>query len=186
MPLTLDERTGTDRILLHRWVLSPVRTPRLYRRMRLAGVRSYQDMVDRGQALEGYRVWLTQELGGDLSKATDEQLLPMTMVPRGYTVEEALALLAQWKAEADQRAAEAEADGQGRAEAARVRAESRSARRRRRQRSWPPPGPGKRRPTGSWRRRKPARRRLAWRRKRPSRRRSDSLPRPHEPTAVQD
>ncbi|MFB6900627.1 hypothetical protein [Streptomyces hydrogenans] len=53
MPLTLDECTGTDRIPLYCWVLSPVRTPRLYRRMRLAGVRSYQDMVDREQALEG-------------------------------------------------------------------------------------------------------------------------------------
>ncbi|MFE1345928.1 hypothetical protein [Streptomyces sp. NPDC058757] len=74
--------------------------------MRLAAVRSYTDMVEREQALEGYRVWLTQHLGGDLSKATDEQLLPMTMVPRGYTVEEALALPVQWKAEADQRAAE--------------------------------------------------------------------------------
>ncbi|MER5740470.1 hypothetical protein ABT117_33055 [Streptomyces sp. NPDC002262] len=74
--------------------------------MRLAAVRSYTDMVEREQALEGYRVWLTQHLGGDLSKATDEQLLPVTMAPRGYTVEEALALPVQWKAEADQRAAE--------------------------------------------------------------------------------
>ncbi|MFI8334291.1 DUF2637 domain-containing protein [Streptomyces filamentosus] len=111
----LEDGTGTDRIPLHRWILSPVRTPRLYRRMRLAAVRSYTDMVEREQALEGYRVWLTQHLGGDLSKATDEQLLPMTMAPRGYTVEEALALPAQWKAEADQRAAE-EAERQAESE----------------------------------------------------------------------
>ncbi|MFJ3099600.1 DUF2637 domain-containing protein [Streptomyces hydrogenans] len=111
----LEDGTGTDRIPLHRWILSPVRTPRLYRRMRLAAVRSYQDMVDREQALEGYRVWLTQELGGDLSKATEEQMLPMTMAPRGYTVEEALALPAQWRAEADQRAEE-EAERQAESE----------------------------------------------------------------------
>ncbi|MGW3378406.1 DUF2637 domain-containing protein, partial [Streptomyces hydrogenans] len=111
----LEDGTGTDRIPLHRWILSPVRTPRLYRRMRLAAVRSYTDMVEREQALEGYRVWLTQELGGDLSKATDEQLLPMTMAPRGYTVEQALALPAQWKAEADQRAEE-EAERQAESE----------------------------------------------------------------------
>ncbi|MFE0654211.1 DUF2637 domain-containing protein [Streptomyces sp. NPDC059534] len=100
--------TQTARIPLHRWVLSPIRTARLYRRMRLAAVRSYTDMVEREQALEGYRVWLTQELGGSLKTATEEQLLPMTMAPRGYTVEEALALPAKWKAEADERKAEEE------------------------------------------------------------------------------
>ncbi|MEU3777997.1 DUF2637 domain-containing protein [Streptomyces sp. NPDC032472] len=99
----IEDGTATDRIPLHRWVLSPVRTGRLYRRMRLAAVRSYPEMVEREQALEGYRVWLTQELKGDLSEATEVQLLPMTMAPRGYTVEEALALPAKWKAEAEER-----------------------------------------------------------------------------------
>ncbi|MFD4865281.1 DUF2637 domain-containing protein [Streptomyces sp. NPDC058412] len=111
----LEDGTASDRIPLHRWALSPIRTSRLYRRMRLAVVRSYPEMVEREQALEGYRVWLTQELGGDLSKATEVQLLPMTMAPRGYTVEEALALPAKWKAEAAERA---------RAEAERERAEA--------------------------------------------------------------
>ncbi|MFE5523472.1 DUF2637 domain-containing protein, partial [Streptomyces virginiae] len=115
----LEDGTASDRIPLHRWALSPVRTSRLYRRMRLAVVRSYPEMVEREQALEGYRVWLTQELGGDLSKATEVQLLPMTMAPRGYTVEEALALPAKWKAEAAERArAEAERE---RVEAERLR-----------------------------------------------------------------
>ncbi|MFI6006805.1 DUF2637 domain-containing protein [Streptomyces sp. NPDC051366] len=105
----IEDGTAADRIPLHRWVLAPVRTGRLYRRMRLAAVTSYPQMVEREQALEGYRVWLTQELGGDLSRATEVQLLPMTMAPRGYTVEEALALPAKWKAEAEERArAEAE------------------------------------------------------------------------------
>ncbi|MFG2978754.1 DUF2637 domain-containing protein [Streptomyces sp. NPDC048331] len=99
----IEDGTATDRIPLHRWVLSPVRTGRLYRRMRLAAVRSYDEMVEREQALEGYRVWLTQKLDGDLSKASEIQLLPMTMAPRGYTVEKALALPAKWDREAKER-----------------------------------------------------------------------------------
>lgn len=116
----LEDGTASDRIPLHRWALAPVRTSRLYRRMRLAVVRSYPEMVEREQALEGYRVWLTQELGGDLSKASEVQLLPMTMAPRGYTVEEALALPAKWRAEAEDRA---------RAEAERERVEAERQRR---------------------------------------------------------
>lgn len=115
----LEDGTAIDRIPLHRWALSPWRTPKLYREMRLANVRSYPEMVERKRALEGYRVWLKQELGGDLSRATDEQLLPMTMASEGFSVEEALALPAKWKAEAAERArAEAERE---RAEAERVR-----------------------------------------------------------------
>ncbi|WP_327267218.1 DUF2637 domain-containing protein (plasmid) [Streptomyces sp. NBC_01232] len=122
----LEDGTASDRVPLHRWVLSPVRTSRLYRRMRLAVVRSYPEMVEREQALEGYRVWLTQELDGDLSKATEVQLLPMTMAPRGYTVEEALALPAKWKAEAAERArAEAERE---RVEAERLRRQAKEDR----------------------------------------------------------
>ncbi|MEU3634593.1 DUF2637 domain-containing protein, partial [Streptomyces fradiae] len=105
----LEDGTASDSIPLHRWTLAPVRTSRLYRRMRLASVRSYPEMVRREQELEGYRVWLTQELGGDLKRASEVQLLPMTMAPRGYTVEQALALPAKWRAEAAERArAEAE------------------------------------------------------------------------------
>ncbi|MGV9915560.1 DUF2637 domain-containing protein [Streptomyces tendae] len=120
----IEDGTATERIPLHRWLLAPAPTARLYRRMRLAGVRSYDEMIGREQALEGYRVWLTQELGGDLSKATDVQRLPMTMAPRGFTVDEALALPAKWKAEADERArAEAERESLAEAEAAEREAE---------------------------------------------------------------
>ncbi|MFJ4276185.1 DUF2637 domain-containing protein [Streptomyces coelicoflavus] len=120
----IEAGTATERIPLHRWALAPVPTARLYRRMRLAGVRSYDEMIGREQALEGYRVWLTQELGGDLSKATDVQRLPMTMAPKGFTVDEALALPAKWKAEADERArAEAERESLAEAEAAEREAE---------------------------------------------------------------
>ncbi|WP_431784859.1 DUF2637 domain-containing protein [Streptomyces chumphonensis] len=121
----IEEGTATDRIPLHRWVLSPLRTTRLYRRMRLAGVRSYAEMVQREQDLMGYQVWLTQELGGSLKGATQEQRLPMTMAPRGYTVEQALALPARWRAEAEERQrAQAERE---RAEAERQRAEAEAA-----------------------------------------------------------
>jgi hypothetical protein len=73
--------------------------------LRLAGVRSYPEMIRREQALDGYRVWLTQQLGGDLSKASEVQRLPMTLTPKGFTVEQALALPAQWEAEAAERPA---------------------------------------------------------------------------------
>ncbi|MFJ6444912.1 DUF2637 domain-containing protein [Streptomyces sp. NPDC091649] len=99
----IEDGTASDRIPLHRWVLSPVRTGKLYRRMRLATVRSYDEMVEREQALAGYEVWLRHKHGGDLSRATEEERLPMTMAPRGYTVEEALALPAKWAAEAAER-----------------------------------------------------------------------------------
>ncbi|MFB7983799.1 DUF2637 domain-containing protein [Streptomyces vinaceus] len=102
----LEDGTAIDRIPLHRWALSPWKTPKLYREMRLANIRSYPEMVERKRQLEGYRVWLKQELGGDLSEATDEQRLPMTMAGQGFTVEEALALPAKWRAEADKRAKE--------------------------------------------------------------------------------
>ncbi|MFE6632592.1 DUF2637 domain-containing protein [Streptomyces rochei] len=120
----IEAGTATERIPLHRWALAPAATARLYRRMRLANVRSYDEMVRREQDLEGYRVWLKQELGGDLSKATDVQLLPMTMAPKGFTVEQALALPAQWEAEAAERArAEEERQALAEAEAAERAAE---------------------------------------------------------------
>jgi hypothetical protein len=100
----IEDGTVTDRVPLHRWLLAPMPTARLYRRMRLANVRSYEDMVKREQDLHGYKVWLTQELGGDLSRATDVQLLPMTLAPKGFTVDQALALPARWEAEAAERA----------------------------------------------------------------------------------
>ncbi|MFI6006685.1 DUF2637 domain-containing protein [Streptomyces sp. NPDC051366] len=122
----LEDGTAIDRIPLHRWVLSPWKTPRLYREMRLANITSYPEMVERKRALEGYRVWLKQELGGDLSRATDEQKLPMTMAAQGYSVEEALALPAKWKAEAEERQrAEAERE---RAEAERERLQKKADR----------------------------------------------------------
>jgi hypothetical protein len=116
------EEVKPDRIPLHRWVLSPVATPRLYRRMRLANVRSYAEMVRREQDLHGYTVWLKQHKG-DLSKASEVERLPLTMAPRGFTVDEALALPEQWEKEAAERA-EAKAERE-RLEAERRRQEKR-------------------------------------------------------------
>ncbi|MFG2623288.1 DUF2637 domain-containing protein [Streptomyces sp. NPDC048507] len=122
----LEDGTAIDRIPLHRWALSPWKTPRLYREMRLANIRSYPEMVQRKRELEGYRVWLKQELDGDLARATDEQMLPMTMAGQGFTVEEALALPAKWRAEAERREEQKreEEDARQHAEAERQREEA--------------------------------------------------------------
>ncbi|WP_097865711.1 DUF2637 domain-containing protein [Streptomyces sp. rh34] len=102
------DREGRDAIPLIRWVLAPVATPRIYRRMRLWGVSSYPEMVRREQDLLAYEQWLKRKYNGDLSKATDDERLPMKMAPYGYTVSEALAMPDQQEAEAEKRAEEAE------------------------------------------------------------------------------
>ncbi|PNE35793.1 hypothetical protein AOB60_43120 [Streptomyces noursei] len=101
----LQAGTVRDRIPLHRWVLSPFRTPKLYRRMRLANVRSYREMVQREQDLDGYRVWLGQQYKnkGGIDAADETERLPMTMAGRGFTVAEALALPEKWETEQAER-----------------------------------------------------------------------------------
>lgn len=104
----LEAGTADERIPLHRWILSPVATPRFYRRMRLNEVRSYDEMVRRDQELTGYKQWLTRKYDGDLKKATEDELLPMKMAKSGFTVAQALALPEQQEREAEERAEEAE------------------------------------------------------------------------------
>ncbi|MFF2927173.1 DUF2637 domain-containing protein, partial [Streptomyces celluloflavus] len=105
----MEDGTQTDRIPSHRWILAPRQTPKLYRRMRLAGVTSYKEMLAREKDLRGYETWLRRQYGGDLSKATDDEKLPMTMAQYGYTVAQALALpdeqerAAQTRAQEDER-----------------------------------------------------------------------------------
>ncbi|WP_185993065.1 DUF2637 domain-containing protein [Streptomyces sp. 130] len=99
----IKDGSAVDRIPLHRWVLAPSATGRLYRRMRLANVRSYPEMVQREQDLAGYEMWLRQKYKGDLKKASEIERLPMTMAPRGYTVNEALALPEKWAAQEAER-----------------------------------------------------------------------------------
>ncbi|MGW6016276.1 DUF2637 domain-containing protein [Streptomyces sp. NPDC055210] len=119
--------THTDRIPLQRWILAPVATPRFYRRMRLHGVPSYPQMIRREQDLIGYKQWLTRKYNGDLSKASEDERLPMKMAAHGYTVTEALALPERQEREAEARAEEQERrrlDAETRREVARKRAEA--------------------------------------------------------------
>jgi hypothetical protein len=103
-----DDKEERDAIPLVRWVLAFPATARIYRRMRLWGISSYPEMVKRDQELIAYEQWLKRKHGGDLSKASDDELLPMTMAPYGYTVAQALALPDQQQREAEARAEEAE------------------------------------------------------------------------------
>ncbi|MGW2255502.1 DUF2637 domain-containing protein [Kitasatospora sp. NPDC001660] len=88
----LEAGIAADRVPLHRWLLAPRDTPRFYRRMRLYGITSYPEMVRRDQELIAYELWLKRKHGGDLGKATEDELLPMTMARYGYTVAQALAM----------------------------------------------------------------------------------------------
>ncbi|MGW3747141.1 DUF2637 domain-containing protein [Streptomyces sp. NPDC005146] len=123
----LEAGTAADRIPLHRWILSPFATPRFYRRMRLHGVTSYLEMIRRQQELIGYEQWLKRKYKGDLSKASEDERLPMKMAAYGYTVSEALAMPEQQERDAEKRAEEAERrrlDAQTRRELAQKKAEA--------------------------------------------------------------
>ncbi|WP_461712854.1 DUF2637 domain-containing protein [Streptomyces sp. DSM 41029] len=131
--LRVADGSAVDRIPLHRWLLDPQATARFYRRMRLAAVGSYEEMVRREKDLRGYEMWLSQKYGGDLSLASEEERLPMTMAPRGLTVDEALALPGRWAAEAARREEErqrVEAEESAAAEARELRTRAESERRR--------------------------------------------------------
>ncbi|MFD9029038.1 DUF2637 domain-containing protein [Streptomyces parvulus] len=122
----LEAGTVTDRIPLHRWILSPIATPRFYRRMRLHNVTSYPEMIRRQQELIGYEQWLKRKHDGDLGRATEDELLPMKMAAHGYTVTQALAMPEQQERAAEARAEEAERrrlDAETRRELARTKAE---------------------------------------------------------------
>ncbi|MEW2134623.1 DUF2637 domain-containing protein [Streptomyces sp. NPDC005435] len=123
----LEAGTVTDRIPMHRWILSPIATPRFYRRMRLHGITSYPEMIRRQQELIGYEQWLKRKHDGDLSKATEDERLPMKMAAHGYTVSQALAMPEQQERDAEARAEEAERrrlDAETRQELARKKAEA--------------------------------------------------------------
>ncbi|MFF9607608.1 DUF2637 domain-containing protein [Streptomyces sp. NPDC014684] len=123
----LEAGTVTDRIPLHRWILSPVATPRFYRRMRLHNVTSYPEMIRRQQELIGYEQWLKRKYDGDIGKATEDELLPMKMAAHGYTVAQALAMPEQQERAAEARAEEAERrrlEAETRRELARKKAEA--------------------------------------------------------------
>lgn len=86
------EREERDSIPLIRWILAPQATPKLFRRMKLWGIASYPEMVRRDQQLLAYEQWLKRKYLGDITQATEDERLPMTMAKFGYTVAQALAM----------------------------------------------------------------------------------------------
>ncbi|WP_371244225.1 DUF2637 domain-containing protein [Streptomyces pimonensis] len=114
--------TRPDGVPLHRWMLAPLPTFGMWRRMRLWGLTSYAEAVDRDQALRVYRVMLERK-HGSVRKAPSDARLPLTMARYGLTVDEALAL-PQEAAEREQRRRE---DEEARKAAEEIRAAERAA-----------------------------------------------------------
>lgn len=102
------DQAERDSIPWLRWILAPVATSRIFRRMRLWGVTSYPEMTRRDQELIAYEQWLKRKYDGDISQASEDELLPMRMAPYGYTVAQALAMPDQQDQAAQERAEEAE------------------------------------------------------------------------------
>ncbi|MEV5905846.1 DUF2637 domain-containing protein [Streptomyces sp. NPDC052127] len=113
------DQAERDSIPWLRWILAPVATARIFRRMRLWGVTSYPEMIRRDQQLIAYEQWLKRKHDGDISKASEDELLPMKMAPYGYTVAQALAM----PDEQDQAALEREEEAERRRRAAETRRE---------------------------------------------------------------
>ncbi|MFD5398580.1 DUF2637 domain-containing protein [Streptomyces sp. NPDC127097] len=121
------DQAERDSIPWLRWILAPVATARIFRRMRLWGVTSYPEMIRRDQQLIAYEQWLKRKYKGDLTKATEDELLPMKMAPYGYTVAQALAMPDEQEQAAQEREEEAEQrrlDAETRSQIAKSEAES--------------------------------------------------------------
>lgn len=107
---------------LHRWILAPYPSWRMYRRMRLRGIPSYAQAVALERDHKVYRVMLDRRYE-DAGKAPSDARLPLTMEKYGLSVDEALALPQQAE-EAERLRVERE---QIRAEEAEIRAMQRAA-----------------------------------------------------------
>ncbi|MFC5885350.1 DUF2637 domain-containing protein [Kitasatospora sp. CM 4170] len=81
-----------DGVPLHRWILAPWPSFRMYRQMRLNGIASYDQAVELERERLVYRVMLEREHEGDWRNAPADQRLPLTMERFGLSVDEALAL----------------------------------------------------------------------------------------------
>ncbi|MFJ7274682.1 DUF2637 domain-containing protein [Kitasatospora sp. NPDC098663] len=111
---------GRDGVPLHRWILAPWPSFRMFRRMRLYGIDSYGRAVELERERLVYRVMLERDHGGDWRKAPADLRLPLTMERFGLGVDEALALPAQAEESArlrDERTAAFEAEVTAQAEA---------------------------------------------------------------------
>ncbi|MCX4581027.1 DUF2637 domain-containing protein [Streptomyces sp. NBC_01571] len=102
------EQEERDSIPWLRWILAPIATARIFRRMRLWGVTSYPEMIRRDQQLIAYEQWLKRKYKGDIDAASEDELLPMRMAPYGYTVDQALAMPDEQEQAAQERAEDAE------------------------------------------------------------------------------
>ena len=121
------DQAERDSIPLLRWILAPIATARIFRRMRLWGVTSYPEMIRRDQDLIAYEQWLKRKHDGDISAATEDELLPMKMAPYGYTVAQALAMPDEQEQAAQEREEEAERrrlDAETRSEIAKAESEA--------------------------------------------------------------
>ncbi|MEU9237132.1 DUF2637 domain-containing protein [Streptomyces subrutilus] len=120
----------SDRVPLHRWLLAPWPTWRLYRRMRLWEIPSYAQMVALERERTVYRAWLQHTHGRNWKKkAGAAALLPFTLAPYGLSVDDALAQPHEQQMKADARAAAAKARedaAAAREEARQVEAEQRA------------------------------------------------------------
>ncbi|MFG2856699.1 DUF2637 domain-containing protein [Streptomyces mirabilis] len=121
------DQAERDSIPWLRWILAPLATARIFRRMRLWGVTSYPEMIRRDQELIAYELWLKRKHDGDLSQASEDELLPMTMAPYGYTVAQSLAMPDEQEQAAQEREEEAERrrlDAETRSEVAKAESEA--------------------------------------------------------------
>ncbi|MFF8775497.1 DUF2637 domain-containing protein [Kitasatospora sp. NPDC015120] len=114
---------------VHRWLLAPRQSWRLYRRMRLWAIPSYTEALAIEQELVVYREMLARAHDGNWKLAPADARLPLTMAPYGLSVAQALAepqraaeaerlraeQAAEWEAQAAERAAERQAQAQARA-----------------------------------------------------------------------
>lgn len=85
-----DRPAGTG-VPLARWLLSPLPTFFLWRRMKVWAVKTYDQAVELERDLKIYRAQLKRRFGS-VRKAPADALLPLTMAPYGLTIDEALAL----------------------------------------------------------------------------------------------
>ncbi|MGW9452441.1 DUF2637 domain-containing protein [Streptomyces sp. NPDC055632] len=94
----------SDRIPLHRWLLSPWKTWCLFRRMKIWDITSYTRMVAMEQERTVYKAWL-QHLHGSKwkKKAGAAAMLPFTMAPFGMGVDDALDLPRKQQEDDDRR-----------------------------------------------------------------------------------
>ncbi|MEU2147867.1 MULTISPECIES: DUF2637 domain-containing protein [Streptomyces albovinaceus subgroup] len=121
------DQAERDSIPWLRWVLAPIATSRIFRRMRLWGVTSYPEMTRRDQDLIAYEQWLKRKYDGDIAQASEDELLPMKMAPYGYTVAQALAMPDQQDQAAQEREEEAKRrrlDAETRSEVAKAESEA--------------------------------------------------------------